>query len=200
MPLNPNDNSESSRTDWSAIDDAKLVAAAAKGNNKAFRELLERYRTKILAICIRMLKNKTEAEEAAQDSFVKIYFHLKDFDMTRNFNVWAASIAVNECRDRLRKRSRYSRIFRDIEEADAASTPTMIGADCDEQENLKQVEAALEELPEKLKEVIVLKAYSDYSYDEIAAILKIRIGTVMSRLFRARQKLSEILGKVKRVD
>ena len=200
MPLSQGD-------DWSCKDDAELVIAASKGNDKAFRELLERYRTKILAICMRMVKNKTEAEEAAQDSFVKIYFHLKDFDMARNFSVWAGSIAVNECRDRLRRRSRYSRTFRDIEEIDSASNPTIMAADCDDQENLKQVEAALEELPEKLKEVIVLKAYSDYSYDEIAAILKIRIGTVMSRLFRARQKLSEILGtsrsrlgKVNRAD
>ena len=192
MPLNQEDNRPE-------IDDVELVAAASKGNAKAFRELLERYRTKILAICMRLLKNKIEAEEAAQDSFVKIYFHLEDFDMTRNFNVWAASIAVNECRDRLRRRSRYSRTFRDIEETDAANMPAVIEADCDEKENLKQVESALEELPEKLKEVIVLKAYSDYSYDEIASILKIRIGTVMSRLFRARQKLSEILGKVNRV-
>ena len=184
---------------WSEVDDAMLVSMASQGHDRAFRELLNRYRAKILAICMRMLKNKGEAEEAAQDSFVKTYFHLRDFDMSRDFGVWVASIAVNECRDRLRKRSRYSRTFRDIEEADSPTEPVMASDDCDDKENLQMVESALEQLPEELKEVIVLKAYSDYSYDDIARILKIRQGTVMSRLFRARQKLSEILGRVNKI-
>jgi RNA polymerase sigma-70 factor (ECF subfamily) len=142
-----------------------------------------------------MLKNRTEAEEAAQDSFVKLYYHLKDFDLSRSFAAWAASIAMNECRDRLRKRARASRAFRDITEADGMCDPANT-AEIDEAKiKLEDVEKALDQLPKKLKEVIVLKAYAEYSYDDIARILKVRIGTVMSRLFRARQKLTEILDR-----
>ena len=175
--------------------DAELIAASAKGDDKAFRQLIQRYRVRILAICLRMLRNKTEAEEAAQDSFVKVYFHLKDVDPSRSFAAWAASVAMNECRDRLRSRARYSRLHRDLSETDGVTEPATGDPNEENKERLMEVEAALGELPENLKEVIVLKAYGGYSYEEIARILRIRQGTVMSRLFRAREKLAEIIKK-----
>lgn len=173
--------------------DGELAVPASEGDEKAFREILGRYRQKILAICLRMLRNSTEAEEAAQDSFVKIYLHLKDFDPQRGFMAWAAGITINECRDRLRKRARFKKRFREITDTDVDQTQIPVDTSYERKREVESVENAIELLPEKLKEVIVLRAYADYSYEEIARALKIRIGTVMSRLYRAREKLTEIL-------
>jgi RNA polymerase sigma-70 factor (ECF subfamily) len=173
--------------------DNELAVLARQGNERAFREILGRYRLKLIGICMRMLRNKTEAEEAAQDSFVKVYTHLSDFDPERNFAAWIAGITINECRDRLRKRSRFKKTF--VETSDlinqSAAAPEKI--DLESKARLDAVEKAIEKLPEKLKEVLVLKAYGDYSYEEIAESLNIKSGTVMSRLFRAREKLTEIM-------
>jgi len=182
---------------WSEVDDASLAGMAAEGNDKAFEQILLRYQQKMQRICLRMLGDRIEAEEAAQDIFVKVYYHLKNYDQSRDFAVWCTAIAMNDCRDRLRKRQRARRTFGDIAEADRVSI-SAAQDDCDEsREQLLMVEKALEELPEKLKGVIVLKAYGECSYEEIAKILKIRRGTVMSRLFRARQRLTEIMERGK---
>jgi len=179
---------------WSEINDANLAGMAADGDDKAFEQILQRYRQRILRICLRMLGDKIEAEEAAQDIFVKVYYHLKDFDRKRELGIWLSAIAINDCRDRLRKHQRGARMFRGMTEADLASSVPFVKNDCDEErERLMSVERALQQLPEKLKEVIVLKAYGEHSYEEIARVLKIRMGTVMSRLFRARQRLTEIM-------
>jgi RNA polymerase sigma-70 factor (ECF subfamily) len=175
--------------------DNELAVSARNGNERAFREIISRHRPKILSICLKMLKNSTEATEAAQDTFVKVYFHLRDYNPEKSFSAWAASIAMNECRDRLRKRKRYSQTFRELTERDVDLKQAQADNDYESKKRVEQVENALEKLPEKLKEVLVLKAYSEYSYEEIAEILKIKTGTVMSRLFRAREKLAEMLEK-----
>jgi RNA polymerase sigma-70 factor (ECF subfamily) len=175
--------------------DNELAVSALNGNERDFREIISRFRPRILSICLRMLKNSTEATEAAQDTFVKIYFHLRDYDPEKDFASWAASIAINECRDRLRKRSRFSQTFRELTDRDVDLAQPQADTDYESKRRVQLVEKAIEELPEKLKEVLVLKAYSEYSYEEIAEILKIKTGTVMSRLFRARKKLTEILEK-----
>jgi RNA polymerase sigma-70 factor (ECF subfamily) len=180
-------------SNWAELTDAQLIELAAAGAEKALAQLLSRYRQRILMIGLRMLNDKIEAEEATQDIFVKIFLHLKDFDPGRDFGIWCTAIAVNECRDRLRKRQRSMRTFRELSEADRIEVVVESGDCHDEKERLSIVEKAIENLPEKLKEVVVLKAYGGHSYEEIAKILKIRMGTVMSRLFRARQRLTEMI-------
>ncbi len=175
--------------------DGELAVLASEGDQKAFREILERYRQKVLAICLRLLRDSTEAEEAAQDSFVKIYLHLKDFDPERGLAPWAAGITINECRDRLRKRARFKKRFREITDTDIDQTQVPVDTSYEKKRQVESVENAIEQLPDKLKEVLVLRAYGDYSYEEIARALKIRIGTVMSRLYRAREKLTEMLDR-----
>jgi RNA polymerase sigma-70 factor (ECF subfamily) len=175
--------------------DNELAVSAANGNERDFGEIISRYRSKIMSICLRMLKNRTEAQEAAQDTFVKIYFHLRDYDPRRDFASWAGSIAINECRDRLRRRARFSRTFREITDGDADYRERHSDDEYELKKRVEAVEVAIDRLPTKLKEVLVLKAYGEYSYEEIARILDLRTGTVMSRLFRAREKLTEILEK-----
>ncbi len=178
-----------------SIRDIELIGLVLHGDDKAFEQLLLRHRQRILGICYRMLGDKIEAEEAAQDSFVKIYFHLKSFDQSRDFSAWAASVSMNECRDRLRRHTRRGRVFREINELDASQESKIESSSDDSNQRLADVETAIERLPDKLKEVLVLKAYGNYGYEEISQILKIKIGTVMSRLFRARQRLTELINR-----
>lgn len=173
--------------------DGELVVRAIDGDEKAFREILSRYRQKVLAICLRMLKNRVEAEEAAQDTFVKLYLHLDKYDQQRALMAWIAGIAINECRDRLRSRARFKRRFREIDEDNPEAAGIVEDDTYEKKAVVESVEKAIEELPARLKEIIVLRAYADYSYEEIAATLKVRTGTVMSRLYRAREKLTEIM-------
>lgn len=178
------------------MSDGELAALSSEGNEQAFREILKRYRDKILAICLRMLNNRVEAEEAAQDSLVKAYYHLRDFDKARSLGAWIAGISINECRDRLRKRSRSRRIFKEADDGEIDRQQLQVGDDSDDlKARVEAVEKAIELLPNKLREVLVLRAYADHSYEEMAEILKTRVGTVMSRLHRSRQKLMEILKK-----
>lgn len=179
------------------MSDGELVGRVSGDDETAFREILRRYKEKVLAICLRMLKNRTEAEEAAQDSFVKVYYHLRSFDKSRNFSAWIAGIALNECRDRLRQRSRFRRIFRDVPDNYVEGRRDAQEDDFEIKARVQAVENGIEKLPEKLREVLVLRAYADYSYEEIAGILNIEIGTVMSRLHRSRAKLTEILKRGK---
>lgn len=185
---------ETPRKSESDKSDSELVVATLSGNQNAFKEMLNRYRSRILAICIKMLKDRTDAEEAAQDIFVKIYLHLSEFEHSRSFITWAGTIAANECRDRLRKSTRKKRLFTELEKADIEGDPVIPAFEENQEMNLNRVEKAIEQLPENLKEIIVLKAYGNYSYEQIAEILKVRLGTVMSRLFRARKKLTDLLG------
>jgi RNA polymerase sigma factor (sigma-70 family) len=175
----------------------ELVRMALRGDDKAFEELLACHRQRIIGICLRMLGDRLEADEAAQDSFVKIYFHLRDFDQARDFTAWAASIALNECRDRLRRRTRRSRLYRELSAADAAAPPGATDRNDDCKDRLAAVEDAIKMLPSKLREPLVLKVFGEYGYEEIAKILGIKTGTVMSRLFRARQKLTVLLNRGK---
>lgn len=177
----------------SELSDGQLIEQSIDGSERAFREILSRYREKILAICLRMMRNRTEAEEAAQDSFVKIYLNLDRFDQTRDFGAWAAGIALNECRDCLRKRARSKKIFSELGDSDPAGSQAMADDNLERKLKMEAVENAIEKLPDKLREAIILRAYGDYSYEEIAKIMKIRVGTVMSRLYRAREQLTEIL-------
>lgn len=175
------------------LPDGELAARTLEGQEAAFREILRRYREKILAVCLRMLRNRTEAEEAAQECFVKAYYHLSGFDRTRDLAAWLAAIAINECRDRLRQRTRTRGVFREISDAERDAVHSPRDENFERESRVRDIEEAVEKLPVKLKEVLILRAHADYSYEQIAAILKIEIGTVMSRLHRARAKLTEFL-------
>ena len=141
--------------------DNELAVLAASGDEPAFREILNRFRSKLIGICMRMLKNKTEAEEAAQDSFVKVYTHLNDFDPERNFAAWIAGITINECRDRLRKRTRFKKTFVETSDLISQSAAAPDKVDLENKARLDAVEEfkAKPHLKSELREV--LKDISD---------------------------------------
>lgn len=152
--------------------------------------LVKKYHSRAINIAYSLLSNLADAQDAAQEAFLNIYRKLKDFRMDSSFSTWLYRIVVNSSYDLMRKRKVGHVSLDDIE-------LNLIPAAEDISDYLKKetVQAALERLPFEYRSAIVLREMEDLSYEEIAKILNINIGTVESRIFRARQMLKEIFLK-----
>ncbi|MBX6341752.1 MAG: sigma-70 family RNA polymerase sigma factor [Thermomicrobiaceae bacterium] len=178
--------------------DEALVARARDGDLRAFNLLVERYERVVYALCLRMLRDGPAAEDAAQDTFIRAYTSLDQFQGA-HLRAWLLRIATNRCYDLLRARARRPA---DSLEAEAeepgrgleieahASDPVEEAA---RRELQARLEAALARLPADQRLVVLLHDVHGYQYDEIAEITGVALGTVKSRLSRGRASLREIL-------
>lgn len=149
-----------------------------------FAQLLRRYRNPIVNLAYQMLGDRDEAEDVAQETFVQAFLHLKRFRGGSSLFTWLYRIAVNACRMRLRKRRPLP--LSDVQHPDDTGFDERAWA-------LKQqVDEVLRQLPEPLREVLILREMHELSYEEIAQVLRIPVGTVRSRLFTARQRFAEL--------
>ncbi|MBE7558513.1 sigma-70 family RNA polymerase sigma factor [bacterium] len=188
-------------TDLQTADDAALVDACRSGSEAAFRELVERYRERVYRIAYRIVGNEAEAEDVAQETFVKAHRGLGGFAGRSSLFTWLYRITRNVALDHVRK-ARGGRLVsldaraeeddRALSEVlpDAAPSPTQTAADA---EMLLRVRQALEELSEKHRTVLELREFEGMSYQEIAETVGCNVGTVMSRLFYARNQLARRL-------
>ena len=177
------------------MDDERLVEGARRGEAEAFGELVRRYQHRIVNYISAMVNDRADAEDVAQEVFVRCYRALGQFRGESSFKTWLYQIATNAAWTELgRRRS-------SLEDAagDPAATPHAFG-DASSGENLEAsliqrdaIDRALATLPAELREAVVLRDVEGLDYREIAEALDIPIGTVMSRIFRARQKLKELL-------
>jgi RNA polymerase sigma-70 factor (ECF subfamily) len=172
------------------------VNAALEGNQDAFAEIVYAYQDSVYNLCYRMLGERTEAEDAAQEAFLRAYLNLKRYDPARSFKTWVLSIASNYCIDRLRRR-RLQWLSLDDEPTsdhlslssdDAEPEPAALM-----REHSKAIQALLSELSPDYRAAVVLRYWYDYSYTEIADIMDTTESAVKSRLFRARQALADKL-------
>ena len=171
-------------------DENKLFEEFAAGDKQAFSEIMKKYRNKSLNFAYRYLGDFDEAEDAAQDCFVKIYFNCRRFDPSRPFDPWFFSILTNCCRDRLRHRNRFTRFIERLRSvAGIEGSPE----DIYREDNSYILNKAIQKLSPSIREIIAFRFSQDLSYQEIAETLKISQGTVMSRLFRAKRDLEKIL-------
>lgn len=175
--------------------DHELVARTLKGEQQAFAELVEAYQTSVFNLTYRMLGNRGEAEDAAQEAFLRAYQHLKRYDPTRPFKTWLLSIASNYCIDRLRKRRLT---WLSIDEP----LPPHPALNSDEpnperaavlNEREQAMQNLLAELAPDYRAAVVLKYWYDMSYVEIAETLDTTESAIKSRLYRARQMLADEL-------
>jgi RNA polymerase sigma-70 factor (ECF subfamily) len=187
-----------------SISDEDLVRQARTGSEEAFAELVARYKDKIYNLGFRMLGNREEAEDVAQETFLHTYRALDSFRVEERFSPWIYKIASNLCLDRLRKQ-RYAVASLDEpvgpdgdipqQVADWSSSPDKV---YEISEIRQDTQRAISALPPKYKVVVVLRHLQDLTYDEIAKVLNIPQGTVKTRLFRAREilrrKLSRLYG------
>lgn len=175
------------------LEDNQLVARVQAGDDQAFAVLVERYQRDVYNLAYRMLSNVAEAEDAAQEAFLRAYKHLSRYDPSRSFKTWLLSITSNHCIDRLRKRRLKWLPLDEPLPPHPALTSRETGPEDSliESERSAQVQALLGELAPDYRAAVVLRYWYDMSYAEIAETLETTESAIKSRLFRARQMLAE---------
>ncbi len=174
--------------------DAALMARLANSDQTAMKVLVERYKAKAYYLALGMVGNKDEALDISQEAFLRVYRSAKKFLPGSDFFPWFYAIIANLCRDCLARRERKEKGTVDIAEYDFLEAEN-----CDPEQKLIQdeeilrVRGALMLMDFEDREILMLKHFRDLSYEEIAALLKIPRGTVMSRLYYARKKLAKLL-------
>lgn len=183
-------------------DDQRLVRAARGGDREAYRRLVERYQRKVYSIAFEILRNREDAEDVAQEAFVKAYLSLQEFKGDSSFFTWLYRITYNmalDVRRRLLRRGGATQEFREGALKEPEELAPILGKIAGPhealltQERLRLLQMALDSISEEHRTVVVLREVDGLSYEEIARITGINLGTVMSRLHYARKKLQEAL-------
>lgn len=171
------------------------VQAAINGDQDAFAELVYTYQDAVYNLCYRLLSDHVEAEDAAQEAFLRAYLNLRRYDPGRSFKTWVLSIASNHCIDRLRRRRMQYVSLDDPLPSLTLSTNEPEPEDVTIfREQSRRIQGLLGELAPDYRAAVVLRYWYDYSYLEIADILDTTESAIKSRLFRARQMIAEKLG------
>ena len=190
------------REQLKAADDAAVVTAFLNGEERAFTVLVERYQTRLLNFIYRTIGDRDRAEDLVQEVFIRVYRHLHRFDRSKKFSTWAYTIASNLAKNELRNRSRNPLVLfqtmqgsnddedRPLQFEDTTARPD----DLYRKRHLRElVEDTVAKLPEHHRQVFVLRELEGKSYEEIAEITDCNLGTVKSRLNRARTAFAAII-------
>lgn len=171
------------------------IQRALAGDLNAFGELVHMYERMVYNLAYRMLGEPNEAEDAAQEAFLKAYSHLDRYDMSRSFKTWLLSITSNHCIDRLRKRRLTYLSLDEPLPPHPALTSDELGPEAATiaRERSQKIQLMLDGLSSEYRLVVVLRYWYDLSYTEIAEMLETSESAVKSRLFRARQTLAKTL-------
>ncbi len=172
--------------------DARLIEEVRAGNRGAFRELVLRYEKKLYRVIHRFVHNDALAEDLVQETFIRIYENLDQFDVSRRFGPWLFQIGVNLTLDYLRKKKRRgaTSLFSEI----SSSRSLDPGADDprEKQDINEEVQRVLQEIPEKYRTVLVLRDLEHFTSAEVAAILNRKEATIRWRLAEARNRFKEL--------
>ena len=181
-------------------DDADLIAAVLAGSETAFEELIGRYQERVFRLLSRYSRDRDECEDLAQEVFLKVFRKLHTFSQDSAFFTWLYRITVNTATDHVTKRSRRRlQLVEDNETLDEGQPRSeMAGVDQSllDAELAEVTRSILDSLPEKYRSILVLREFEELSYTEIAEVLGIQLGTVESRLFRARQRFKAALERL----
>jgi RNA polymerase sigma-70 factor, ECF subfamily len=188
-------------------EDFILIKAFLAGDNSAFDNLVLNYQNRVFNTCFRILGNYEDANDSAQDVFVKVFRSLKKFRFRASFSTWIYRIAINTCRNKLRsagyRRQRNTIRFDQPADQEEGSYSMEIGDDTrtPEKELTRKekgilIQKAIDSLPESQKAIVVLRDIDGFTYEEIASITGLNPGTVKSKLARARKKLRDKLSTI----
>jgi RNA polymerase sigma-70 factor (ECF subfamily) len=170
--------------------DYDLFKRVQNGDMVAFNELVDKYRNRLMNVITRMIHSQEEAEDIVQETFVRVYQHRDSFDFRHCFSTWLYTISLNLARNELRKRKRFK--FFDI--FDLKGNEAEIAVEMKTPSNLPQaLKKAIDGLPDKYKTAFILRDIEEQSYEEVAKIMNIPLGTVKSRVNRARAILRDKL-------
>ena len=170
----------------SELTDFQIVEQIQTGNDAAFDELMGRYKRSVVNFCYRVLCNADDADDVAQEVFVRVYQHIDRYQPRAKFSTWLFALAHNAALDRLRYRKRHP-----TESLDGVPEPAAAPAEIDEIS--EHIAAAVAKLPDDQRTAIVLAEYHGLSYAEIAAVMRCSEKSVESRLYRAKQTLRQRL-------
>lgn len=171
--------------------DRDLILRARRGESEAFGELVRRTQTAVFNVCYRLTGERREAEDMAQEAFIRAYERLETFDLERPFLPWVRRVAANLCLNHLSSQTHDQAVF--DEERDKADTGEGPSALVEQRERSWRIHAALLALLPRYRVVIELRHFQELSYDEIARTLDRPLSDVKSDLFRARKMLAEKL-------
>ncbi|PAL24979.1 RNA polymerase sigma factor [Sphingopyxis sp. GW247-27LB] len=186
-------------SDLSQCSDKELAAQARAGRERAYRELLARYKAAVFGLIVRQVGDVDEAMDLTQEAFVAAFAAIDRYDGERSFRIWISRIAINKCRDWARRRKVRAFFARalPIEAAHAVVSDTPLpDREADDRSELARVQAAMARLPQKLREVLVLRGVEEVSQAEAAAMLNVSEKAVETRLYRARIRLKALLAEL----
>ena len=192
MEINPNLSDK-------AKQDYKLVKLAIVGDEKAYAELLDRYKDAIYYMLLKMVNNKSDAEDLTIEAFGKAFKNIAQYTPNYAFSTWLFKIATNNCIDFIRKKkANVVSLDQTTDEQETIGTPLQADTPDPEEDMIKNQRMALmrdvvEKLKPRYKTLVELRYFKEYSYEEIATELDLPIGTVKAQLFRARELLFNIL-------
>ena len=176
------------------------VQAALDGDQDAFAELVYTYQDAVFNLCYRILSDRVEAEDAAQEAFLRAYLNLTRYDPARSFKTWLLTIASNHCIDRLRRRRmKLMSIDDPLPSLTLSSDEPEPEQASITREQSEAIQRLLDKLPPDYRASIVLRYWYDYSYNEIAEMLETTESAIKSRLFRARQMLADLIDDPKSI-
>lgn len=170
--------------------DYALIRAIQNGDMVAFNEMVDRYKDRLMNVIGRMLSSQEEAEDIVQETFVRVYQHRQSFNFKHCFSTWIYTIGLNLARNELRKRKKFK--FYEISEMQGNEKEFAVEAKLPS--SLPEVlSAAISELPEKYRTAFILRDVNEMPYEEVAQALSVPLGTVKSRVNRARMMLRDKL-------
>jgi RNA polymerase sigma-70 factor (ECF subfamily) len=179
--------------------DLEVVRRCQEGDAAAFQILVERYQHRALRLAYRYVRNQDDAQDIAQDAFVRVFRSIKDFRNESQFYTWFYRILVNLALDHIRQNKNQRTEFQDgillrsQSAVDAQTKKTNPREDLWSKQRREAIVSAIDALPPEQRTTVILREIDGLSYEEIAQVTKVPIGTVMSRLFYARRKLQEKL-------
>ena len=174
--------------------DEELVQECLAGDRSAYGELVKRHHTRVKAIAYRALRDDALAEDLAQEVFIRAYKSLHRFQLGRRFGPWLSAIAANRVRDYLKSRARRNEVSWDLERSSESDATPLDRAAA--RQMLGRVEQGVAKMPEETREVLRLRFVLGLDYEDVAETLGLPLGTVKSRISRARNALRKELGEV----
>jgi RNA polymerase sigma-70 factor (ECF subfamily) len=184
--------------------DDQLIANALQGDQKAYEALLARHNKAIFHVVMKIVRNREEAQDLVQETFMKAFNALASYRSEYRFSTWLYKIAANCAIDFVRKkRIEALSLDKPIETKDGRVEFEVPDSSWDPEQDLvrkqklKSIEEAIDSLPDKYREVIIYRHKDDKPYEEIADILKVPVGTVKARIFRARELLKKKLKPIR---
>src|SRR4051794_8500131 len=181
----------------------KRIKQVIKGDQNAFGEIVEIYKDKVFQLAFRMLGNRHEAEDIAQEAFIRAYINIESFNINLKFSTWLYRIGTNLCIDRIRKKKPDYYLDAEVSGTEGLDMYSQIAADeqlpedaVEQMELQDRIQYEISRLPDKYRSVIVLKYIEELSLQEISEILDMPLGTVKTRIHRGREALRKQLNNL----